>query len=379
MTCRICLSDTETIFPMGRMPLPNKLLTSPDDTYDTYPLNLEKCLFCGHAQLDRTLPPSAIFDDYGFFSSYSKPLLDRMERLSSIIQSKGTHFLNSNTRVVEIGSNDGYLLQFYQKSGIPVLGVDPSIKAANAAALKGIPTAVEYFSLDTAKKLLATYGPARVIHAHNVLAHVPDPNDFVQGLRTLLDPEGIIIVEVQYAKYLTFDQIYHEHVSYFSINSIVRLFEQNDLQVQEVNFISDHGGSLQVVIQKGMFRKIVKDQMNWNAWVRNTCVTIDRLETMLADKWRGVVAGFGASAKATIMLNKLQHSGDFAYIVDDTPEKQGKYIPGTKIQVVKRAVLEASPADFLFLFAWNYADAIMAQFPEYKGRFIIPFPEPRIA
>jgi SAM-dependent methyltransferase len=220
------------VFSLGDMPLPNLLLDYPGEPYSKYPLDLFVCSDCTLAQLGATVPPEKMFTDYTFLTSCSAPFVKHAEDLVARMVARGAEFLNKNSLVVEIGSNDGYLLQHYKNRGIPVLGIDPAgPPAMNAQILHGITTLQMYFTNELAEKIVAGRGQVEVIHANNVLAHVPDVNDFVKGIKTLLKPEGVAIVEIPNAEYLTFDQIYHEHVFYFTPLSLTRLFERHGLWV----------------------------------------------------------------------------------------------------------------------------------------------------
>ena len=194
----------------------------------------------------------------------------------------------------------------------------------------------------------------------------------------MLAPDGTAIIEVQNAKHLTFDQIYHEHVFYFTKQSLGDLFEQNGLVINEIEFIPEHGGSLRAFVSHGGLWTGISTLVDWYAFAKKSREIMNGLDVLFSSLPDKRIAGFGASAKATVLLHSLQTRGFIDYIVDDTPEKQLMYIPGTSVKVMPREYLEKVPPDYLFIFCWNYAEDVMRQFPEFKGRFIIPFPEPRI-
>ncbi len=375
MNCRICGADKlEQVFSLGMMPLANHLLSRPDEPFERFPLDLFVCDNCTLAQLGETVPADKMFRDYNYLTSYSPELVKQAEQLvSRIYEERKPKF------VVEAGSNDGYLLKHYVKHGVKVLGVDPSVDAVAAATLHDVSTMFDYFSEKVAKRIVRMRGFADVFHANNVLAHVPDPNDFVRGIKTLLKPDGVAIIEVQYAKTLSLDQIYHEHVFYFSFAPLAVLFNRNGLGIHDAEIIRTHGGSIRLFVKHGPVTGISGDCIDWHAWALRQEDVRDKLYNILDGLEDWYIAGFGAAAKATMLLNYLgEPSQAIQYVADDSPLKQGKWIPGTKIQVAPPSALKEDKPDYLFLFAWNFCDSIMARFPEFKGRFIIPFPNPRI-
>jgi SAM-dependent methyltransferase len=346
------------------MPLANSLLSTPDEAYQTYPLDLIKCSDCTLVQLKETVPPEKMFVDYNYLTSTSFPMVAHAKKLAEkVMDIRESHNLKINHLVVEIGSNDGYLLEQYVPYGIPVLGIDPSVKAANVAARKRVPTIQDFFSLRMAESMGRI---ADVVHANNILAHVPDLNDFVAGVAKILKMNGLFIVEVPDVKALlekaAFDTIYHEHVYYFSFQSLVLLMARHGLTIQEVERISTHGGSLRLFIKHGNDRPSRWYEVeDWHQFsgsvlygVRETCRFI---EAALREKKS--VAGFGAAAKATIFLNYAHLTGkDLLYVADDTPCKQGKFIPGTGLQIVPTVRwLSDNPEETLIL-CWNFAQEI---------------------
>lgn len=355
------------------MPLANSLLSSPDEEYRVYPLTLLQCESCTLVQLADLIPPDELFVDYSYLTSCSPPMVDHAKRLVNEVTSCIP--LTNRSLVVEIGSNDGYLLQHYNT--IPVLGIDPSERAADAAAARDVPTVRAFFNYKLAKEL----GPqADVIHANNVLAHVPDLNDFVAGLATLLKPSGTIILEVPYLARLidktAFDTIYHEHAYYFSLTALSRLFLRHGLGITDAEQIHTHGGSLRLWIShSGVASFKVGSLMANESGTMDFCEFSRRVDSCMRDTRRLLEgmnhAGFGAAAKSTIFLNACGiNSSHLACVADDTPTKQGKFIPGTRIPVVSTADWLAGNYSHTMILAWNFAHDIAHRYrTEYRGKF----------
>jgi len=371
MNCRICGSlITESVVNLGNVPLVNNLADSPLEPVKRYPLDVVFCETCNVAQLRDNVPPEEMFSEYLFYSSVMRPVVERAKALvNKVVAQHAPHF------VIEIASNDGYLLEAYRWHGVETLGVDPAKGPANAAAIKGIPTVQEFFSLALAK----TLPKADVVHANNVLAHVPDPNDFVAGIAEVLKPQGICFVEVPYLGDLLvgahFDTIYHEHLFYHSIKSLVTLFGRHGLLVTKVERLPDVlGGSLRISVEKfGVITKEVDAYLNPSEMQRRTDYyapelrnTLTRLKAQGRRVW-----GFGAAAKTTVFLNYAGITDDLLEAVaDDTPAKQGKYIPGTAFQVRSSQEWLAAQPDYTCIFTWNYAQVIAHKFATtYKGKF----------
>jgi SAM-dependent methyltransferase len=381
--CRSCQSPNPIkVLSLGRLPLANSLLDSPEELYETYPLDWMFCTHCSLVQLERVVPPKLLFEDYPYLTSYSEPMVRHAKELVELTRKRFR--LTENSFVVELGSNDGYLLQHYPPE-IRVLGWDPSERAVRAAAELYIPTMHGFFGLSEAKKMEKR---ADVIHANNVLAHVPDVLDFVMGIRELLKPDGVVIVEVPYVCDLimagTFDTIYHEHVYYFSLTSLVHLFGRCGLCVNEVEKISTHGGSLRIFVsRKPIVGHSVScllseeqpyiDNLSYYADF-NSRVAVHAGQVARAFE-RSKMDGFGAAAKATILLNVCGITSErMEYIADDTPAKQGKFIPGTGIKIVSvREWLDRQP-DLTMILCWNFANDIANKYvKEYKGKFCTPY------
>ena len=403
--CRSCGENAlEPILSLGKVPLANSLLTKEQlkDKEKFFLLELVFCTACTTVQITKTIPPANLFADYLYFSSFSDTVLNNAKRISRKMVEMLA--LDEKSFVIEIASNDGYLLKNYCNKDIPVLGIEPAINIAGFANKQGIDTRAEFFSLDLAQELEKQDKLADVIHANNVLAHVPDINDFVSGLSLILKPEGIAVIEVPYIKdlieHVEFDTIYHEHVFYFSLTALKRLFERHGLTFLDVERIPIHGGSLRlfVVHQSESSRsssnadQILQEETDWgvnqlslyqdfSSQIEN--LKSDLLKILSELKRNGKkIAAYGASAKGATLLNYFGIGSEtLDYVVDRSTAKQGLYTPGTHLPIyAPKRLLETKP-DYTLLLAWNFAPEIMRQQSSYfdqGGRFIIPIPELRV-
>ena len=404
LACRGCGSDDlSEILAFGDMPLTNRLL-SPLQLHEEearFPLTVLVCGRCSLVQLRETVDPVTLFaSDYPYFSSVSDAWVRHCrENALELISSRG---LGPSSLVVEIASNDGYLLRNYADLGVPVLGIDPASGPAAVAREIGVPTREEFFGRTLAESLSGEGLRADIIHANNVLAHVADLSGVVEGIRILLKDTGVAVIEAPYVRDLIdhgeFDTIYHEHLCYFSVTAVSRLFARHGLVLTDVRRLSTHGGSLRMYVQRSGTSSAYVDQL----LSEEAALGIDRLdyyrdfatrvraiqkslksllESLKADGKR--IAGYAVSAKGAILLNSAGIDGRLLdYLVDLSRHKQGKYMPGVHLRVFDTARLLQTPTpDFVLLLAWNFKDEIIRQQQEYLrrgGKFIVPIPAPQI-
>ncbi len=407
LACRSCgTTKLVPVLSLGRTPLANALREEADLTAPELrvPLDLAVCPVCSLVQITESVPPTDLFRDYVYFSSFSDTMLRHVSELAGrMVVERG---LTSRSLVLEAASNDGYLLKYYQACGVPVLGIEPAVNVAEAAILThGVPTRMEFFTAEFAAQLVAEGHRADVFHAHNVLAHVPDLNGFVEGIRTVLKPGGVAVIEAPYVKdmldHCEFDTIYHEHLCYFSLTALDRCFSRRGLKIIHVERVSIHGGSLRIFAAPAESREQVSASVSQllaeeAAWgvdrpepYQNFAARVsdikaglrDLLNTLKADGKR--IAAYGASAKGSTLLNYCEIGGDtLEFVVDRSTVKQGKYTPGTGLKIYAPEKLVEERPDYTLLLTWNFADEIMRQQREYLkrgGRFIIPIPVPRVA
>ncbi len=403
--CRSCGNkELAPILSLGNMPLANALLTTRqlNEPEKTYPLDLVFCPRCTLVQITETVPPEILFREYFYFSSVSDTILESARELAERMIEKRD--LGPTSLVVEIASNDGYLLKNYVKRGIPVLGIEPALNIAKVARENGIETIAEFFDENLAKKLLADSKAADVIHANNVVAHVANLHSVVAGIATLLKEDGIAIIENHYVKDLIdhteFDSIYHEHLCYYSATSFKNLFERHGLELAAVEHIPVHGGSLRVFFQradsprdykKTSTQSFLQNEQEWVGdfeFYKDFGAKVEKLRKdllALLKKLKGEgdrIAVYGASAKSTTLLNYFGIGKEtIDYVVDRSPAKQGRFTPGTHLEIFAPEKLMKDRPDYTLLLAWNFANEVLAQQDAYRkagGRFIIPIPELQI-
>ena len=368
-----------------------------------YPLQTFVCEKCFLAQLPEHVAPDAIFEEYAYFSSYSDSWLGHARRYVEAISSRLK--LGAQSLVVELGSNDGYLLQYFVAKGVPVLGIEPAKNVARAAVQKGIPTISEFFGRNLAAKIEQERGGADLIVGNNVLAHVPALNEFVAGMKRLLKLAGVITMEFPHLIQLIdgnqFDTIYHEHYSYYSFTTVERVFAAQELTLFDVEELPTHGGSLRIYARhaqdasKPVSPNVVALKEREQAWGVSSLpkyqafgekVTQTKrriLQFLIEAKDRGKsIAGYGAPGKGNTLLNYCGIHTDFIdYTVDRNPYKQGKYTPGTRIPIYDPERIIVTKPDYLFILPWNLKDEIMAQnsfIREWGGKFVVPIPELRV-
>jgi SAM-dependent methyltransferase len=364
-----------------------------------YPLHSYVCDNCFLVQLPEFESPRHIFSDYAYFSSYSDSWLSHASRYSdSMAERLG---LDTSSQVIEIASNDGYLLQFFKNRGIPVLGIEPAENVAAAAIEKDIPTRVAFFGVATATQLAAEGRHADLLLGNNVLAHVPDLNDFVAGMKIILKPGGVITMEFPHLLRLMqenqFDTIYHEHFSYFSFTTAEKVFERHGLKLFDVEELPTHGGSLRIYGRHAEDMTVTIANRATELRQRETAAGLTApaayasfaeqvretkralLEFLIAAKRQGKqIVGYGAPAKGNTLLNYCGIRQDFLeYTVDRSPHKQGRLLPGTHIPVYAPGKIDETRPDYVLILPWNLKDEIsdqMAHIRSWGGRFVIPIP-----
>jgi SAM-dependent methyltransferase len=403
-SCRLCgTSGLRPVLSLGESPLANRLLTAEQlvDDEPRYALDVGYCSECSLVQLTTAPPPHQLFDNYVYLSSFSDEMLEHARELTEqVIRGRR---LTHDSLVIEVGSNDGYLLRNYVQAGIPVLGIDPAQNIAQVAWERHcVPTQCDFFGLDVANRLVAQGISADVIHAHNVVAHVEDLNGVVAGMRTLLKPKGIIVVEVPYVRNLLeqveFDTIYHEHRCYFSVTALRRLFARNGLGIVHVEQLPIHGGSLRIVAAahvRSMTKSVMellRQESQWGVHQFETYQDFGRRVQRLRNELRPLIqqlksdgkrlAAYGASAKGTTLLNYCGLGSDeLEWVADRSPVKCGKFTPGTHLQIHGPEKLLQDMPDYVLLLTWNFKNEILGQQAEYRrrgGKFIVPVPQPEI-
>lgn len=401
--CRVCDSKNLSKFlSLGPTPLANSFLRKNQlkEMELCYPLDVYFCHNCYLVQLSDVVSPGLMFKDYAYVTGASKPMEIHFTGLAE--DTIRNFKIDKNSLVVDIGSNDGTLLQCFSKFGLRTLGVEPASNVARLAEVKGIQTVNNFFDEECALKIRREHGQAGVITAANVFAHIDNLENILQGINHLLADDGIFIVEVPYLlnllNNLEFDTIYHEHLSYFALYPMIYLFQKFSLKVVDVKKIPVHGGTIRVFVQRSptqqsqsVSRLLAIEKgakldsiSTYNKFAGNVDSVKGKLVKLLKTLKDGGarIAGYGATAKGNTLLNYCKIGTDILdYISDTTPFKQGLYTPGMHIPVVSEEKFHVDPPDYALLLAWNYADEILKKEDEYRkkgGKFIVPIPEPKV-
>lgn len=402
-SCRVCGDGSLlTFLRLGPTPIPNGFLVRDqlDEPEKFYPLDVCFCARCGMVQLAHIVNAEVMFKNYLYVPSTSQTMYQHFAEL--VLQVIEKTELNKQDLVVDIGSNDGLLLKNFLSFGCKVLGIDPAENLAKRAAEEGVDTISAFFTQEVAERIIGEKGTAKIIFATNVMAHVPDLHDFLNGIKTLLDRDGIFVAEFPYLVDLMdkteFDTIYQEHLSYFSLAPFISLLQQHDFGLVEAKQIASHGGSLRltisprnqnicqeaqdlVVIEKKRGFLQPETYLNFGKKVDRNRYALVQLLWRLREEGKSIV-GYGASAKGNVMLNYCRIGREtLDYIVDSIPYKQGKFTPGTHIPIYPENKLTEDQPDYAFLLAWNFAEEILKKQDVYRqkgGKFIINIPTVKI-
>ncbi len=407
LRCRACDAPlSHTFVDLGTAPLCQRHVTPARFSHAeaTYPQHVYVCTQCFLVQLPEYVSREQIFDEeYGYFSSFSESWLRHAENY--VAKVTGRFGLNGSSSVVEIASNDGYLLQYFMQRGVPCLGVEPTANTAAAAVARGIPTVVRFFGVDTARDLRAERGPADLILGNNVLAHVPDINDLVAGMKILLADRGVITMEFPVLSKLIennyFDTMYHEHFSYLSFTTVRGLFAKHGITLFDVEDLPTHGGSIRIYgrhssddtkPEADSVRQVLARE---KALGHFDLAYYDRFSERVKESKRRIldfligarragktIAAYGAPGKGNTLLNYCGIRTDFIdYTVDRSPHKQGNFLPGSRIPILDPSMIAKTRPDYLFILIWNLKDEVMKQtthIREWGGRFVVPLPEVQV-
>lgn len=404
MNCRFCNNPVEEIFlDLGMSPLANSNLKSSElnNVESFYPLCSYFCSNCYLVQLDEFEQPENIFSNYDYYSSFSETWNNHIE---SFVNSAISRFnLSQENQIIEIASNDGYLLKHFKKKNFPILGIEPATNIANDAESSGIPTLNKFFGTQTAKELSSSGKKANILIAFNVLPHVPNLNDFVEGLKILLDSNGLLII--QFSAYLMnlieqneFDMIYHEHFSYFSLHTLQKIFSSFGLQIFDVEKVSVHGGSLRLFIKHENNSDFIlttnvdkllaaekqfglTDSSIYNKYSEQISIVKQNIWKFFisAKQENKKIVCYGAPAKGNTLLNFCGIGKDFIdYTVDKNPHKQNLFLPGTHIPIYSPEKIRSTKPDYVLILPWNLKDEIVKQMSfirDWNGKFVVLIPE----
>ena len=401
--CRFCKNELkENFLDLGESPLSNSFLKKNElKKYERkFPLHAYVCRYCLLVQLEEFEAPKKIFSEYAYFSSFSKTWLMHAEKYVEKMIKK--YRFDKNSTIIEIASNDGYLLQFFLKKNIPVLGIEPAKNVAQSARKKGIPTITKFFGQDTAKSLINNGKKADLIIGNNVLAHVPNLNDFVKGLKILLKPNGIITLEFPHILKLIqkkqFDTIYHEHFSYFSFLTIKKIFLYHNLTIFDVDKLSTHGGSLRIHVKhtedktkknSSKINLLIKEERKaglhkistYKKFQDEVIKIQNKIQKFFINKKikNKIIVGYGAPAKGNTLLNFCKiDTKNIKFTVDKNPYKQGMYLPGTYIPIKKPIKISQIKPDYVLILPWNLKKEIikeLAYVKNWNGKLITLIPK----
>lgn len=406
LECRFCHAPLQhTVLDLGKTPLANSYLSVGADlaAEPSYPLHARVCADCFLVQVESVVPAEAIFSHYAYFSSFSSSWVAHARQFVHAMVER--FHLHKQSQVVEVASNDGYLLQHFVKLGIPCVGVEPAANVAEVAVAAGVPTEVCFFGLETAQQLKAKYGAADLIVANNVMAHVPDLNDFVAGFAALLKSTGVLSIEFPHLLKLLsltqFDTIYHEHYCYFSLLTVEKVMAKHGLKVFDVQTLPTHGGSLRVLASRmdgeprseeaGLLAVRADEAAasldelasyaGFQPRVLAACQALKDFLVQASAAGKTVVA-YGAAAKGNTFLNFAKIGLDhIAYVVDKNPAKQGHLLPGSHLPIYAPEKLMETKPDYVVILPWNIADEIaleMAVVRAWGGQFVTAIPEIRV-
>jgi C-methyltransferase C-terminal domain/Putative zinc binding domain/Methyltransferase domain len=403
MECRCCGSRRLVEFvDLGMSPLCESFIAKEqlNSMEPFYPLVAFVCRECRLVQLQEYVAPAEIFTEYAYFSAYSDSWLEHARRYAEAMTKRFE--LGASSQVIEFGSNDGYLLQFFAQNKVPVLGIDPAANVAKAAEARGVPTLVSFFNTEAALGLVSKHVRGDLLIGNNVLAQVSDLNSFVEGIRIVLKPEGVCTIEfphiLQTMSGNQFDQIYHEHFSYFSLLSAERIFVRHGMRIFDLDELYTHGGSLRIYAchvdalahptthaVEAMRRREKEAGLDlvetYSAFADKVKLTKRKILSFLIEaKSSGkITVGYGAPGKGNTLLNYCGIRSDLLeYTVDRNPYKQGKYLPGTHIPILSPEIIAETRPDYVFILPWNLKDEIVQQLSfirDWGGKFVVPIPE----
>ncbi len=399
LVCRICGAETREILDLGKTPPANLLKKSPDEQQESYPLVLEWCESCGNVQLRDCLDAATLYSDYLYVTPRSTMLSEHYEYLTNFLESNG--YLNADAFVLEVGSNAGYFLEHLKPRVRDVLGIDPAEKICEMANESGVPTTCDFFDKESAERAVAEHGRPQLIVARHCMAHNESPHGMIEGAAAVLDDDGYLVIENAYVlntiENTEFDQVYHEHMFYFSIRSMSALLARHGLQLVDVTMSLVHGGSIIFVAKHGQGDEpkeavrhyesretLFLNAETFRRFAARTAEIKDSLRSLVDElnAQGSSIFTYGATAKGNTLLNYVGlTSGEIAYCVDSTKIKQGRFLPQSNIEIISEEAAAENPPDYFLLTAWNYQDEIIKKVRgggNFTSKFIVPIPFVRI-